>query len=155
MDRILIETSDGHHTATLHPDESLYEHMSADEIIVDKLRLSSEEKQQKSVHSSKQSRTRINADNITAAARQEQVSITKNQANTQDIRENRQVTKDYENSEASKRNQNALSDSCGSTVKEDTQAPVDSEAPKEKTSDSINETTNAFRQLRRRKKSKK
>ena len=75
MNRILLDTKEGFKVAVLHPDENLYQHMDAEDIHRDKVTLSAEERDQKAIHASKQSRSRLNAKNIVESARPPGITV--------------------------------------------------------------------------------
>ena len=86
---IFIETPEGLKPAKLKSIDALYEHMSDEDIAYDKKLSAVQTTQLKTVHDEKQSETRAAARNAMDKAKQEQVAINVNQANTQDISANR------------------------------------------------------------------
>lgn len=150
MDRILLDTKDGYKVANIHPDEKLYQHMDAEDIHRDKAILSAEERDLRVIHSSKQSHARVSAEKIVSLARKEQVPISKHQANSQDIRENRQITVDHENQLIAERHEKMLDQFVGEEPHQ-TKAGLQQAADLFETdkSEPSNETAATFRQLRK------
>jgi transposase InsO family protein len=85
LSTIFIETPGGLYPATLQSSDMMYKNMSDEAIQYDKKQQSVEYKKLKEKHNEKQSETRITVSNFIASARNEQVPININQANTQDI----------------------------------------------------------------------
>ena len=129
MDRILLETSDGYKVATLHEEEKLYSHMSADDIHRDKVILAAEERDLLAVSESEQSAFRVYAKETVSKAKEQQSPITKNQANSQDITLNRKETTAFENEQIAKRHNKMMGAYIGESGDEicDTQTALHDE----------------------------
>jgi len=146
LNRILIETSDGFKIAKLHADEVVFADMPIEDIQHEKIKLGQEEKQLKATYDQKQSRTRASAAIIVKKAKEEQVACNANQANTQDLSDNRKVTTDYENQKSAEKHEQHF----------DEQYPSSSEPLKDKQEDAhdnyqmdeVSETVSIFRKKR-------
>ena len=154
LDQILISTKDGYQIAKIHEQDKLYAQMDAEDIHRDKVILSAEESDLKAVYESKQSQTRVYAKDVVKEARAEQIPITKNDANSQDIRLNRKETVDHENNLISKRHQTMLDEFSGENNTDLCTPNIDPVIDSSKNPMPVHEanaTSSAFREFRRNK----
>ncbi|MGR5108084.1 transposase [Vibrio jasicida] len=91
MSRIYIETPEGLQPAYLDELDSLYESMPDELIYQAKKQEAVEHQELNATYSEKQSATRVSISNVVAAAKQEQIPITLNGANTQDLSLNKEA----------------------------------------------------------------
>ena len=154
LNRILIETTDGFKIAKLHADEVVFADMPIEDIQHEKNKLAQDYKQQTALYDQKQSRTRARAAAIIKKAKKEQVPCNVNQANTQDLSDNRKVTTDYENQKSAEKHEQHF----------DEQYPLSSNAiavrqenapDQPQTEVVINQTVSTFREKRLNKRKKR
>jgi hypothetical protein len=96
MGKIYIVTPDGLQEATLHPEDEAYKHHSAEFIQYDKNNQTIENSDQLDIYHKEQGKTRHSFKNVVKNARDEQNPINANQANTQDLSENRRTVIEHE-----------------------------------------------------------
>ncbi|EPW6908697.1 transposase [Vibrio parahaemolyticus] len=96
MSKIYIETSDGLQPAYLDEIDRLYENMSAEQISKAKKEEAIELQALAEQYSEKQSATRVSTKNAVATAKHQQIEITVNEANTQDLNSNKKAELDAE-----------------------------------------------------------
>ena len=98
---ILIETEEGFQVATLIGD--LFKEVSVEDAEREIEVINENNTKQKKLHREKQSKTRALAEDLGRVAREEQVKINVNQANTQDLRANKGEEIEYETRNDEKR----------------------------------------------------
>lgn len=96
MSKIYIDTPEGFQPAYLDELDELYENLPDELIYLAKKQEVVEHKELKAMYSEKQSATRVSTSNVVASAKQQQLPITVNAANTQDLSLNKDPALDAE-----------------------------------------------------------